>query len=73
MSDVELSGNERRAISSLQRLGKRWPKTLMLASMGGSLVVLRTNDPRFDSENCMTRNDAVVADVHGIPNTGGDW
>jgi hypothetical protein len=67
--------DERRAIESLQRLARRWPDTLYLASMGGSLHVMRKGldgehvevgpgdglDPRFS-----------MATVD-IDNTGGDW
>lgn len=52
-----LTASEAKAVASLQRLAHRWPKSLTLASMCGSLVVVHTDDERFD----------------GIPNTGGDW
>jgi hypothetical protein len=71
----ELSDEERKAIASLQRLAKRWPRSLTLASMGGQLVVVHTDSPVFqelDGSN-LNRHEAVLADIHGIPNTGGDW
>ena len=71
--DIRLSESERRAVASLQRLASRWPSSLTLASMGGTLVVVHSDDPRFDSENAAERNDAALAYVEGIPNTGGDW
>lgn len=64
---------EERAIASLQRLAKRWPRSLTLASMGGSLVVIHTRDERFDADSTDERQEAVLADINGIPNTGGDW
>lgn len=69
----DLTRDEVLALAALRRLAKRWPKTLMLASMGGSLVVVRTDDERFDSESGLERQEAVVEDISGIPNTGGDW
>jgi hypothetical protein len=74
-TEAELTDEERKAIASLQRLAKRWPRSLTLASMGGQLVVVRTDSPLFqelDGSN-LNRHKAVIADVHGIPNTGGDW
>jgi hypothetical protein len=43
--------------------------------MGGSLCVMHTGDPRFDSENNSSaeRGEVVLAAVYGIPNDGGDW
>ncbi|WP_251151355.1 hypothetical protein [Cellulosimicrobium sp. Marseille-Q4280] len=73
MDDDDLTADERRAIASLQRLARRWPRTLTLASMGGDLAVVRTGDPRFLGEDSAARQEAIVADVRGIPNTGGDW
>lgn len=71
MADV--TPEEARAIASLKRLAAKWPRSLTLASMGGSLVVVHTNDERFDSAGTVERETAVLADIHGIPNTGGDW
>lgn len=72
MPDDELSDQERTAITALQRLGRRWPRSLTLASMDGTLVVIRTGDSRFVDDDT-DRTEAVVADIHGIPNTGGGW
>lgn len=71
--EPELTAAERRAIRALQALARRWPRSLTLASMGGSLVVVRTGDGRFAEGDGLERLDAVVADIDGIPNTGGDW
>lgn len=68
-----MTPEEEAAVRSLQRLAKKWPKTLTLASMGGSLVVVHTDDERFDYGGSLERQDAVLADISGIPNTGGDW
>lgn len=69
----ELTTEERRAIESLKRLARRWPRTLTLASMSGDLCVIRTGDPRFTGDGSLDRQEAIVADIRGIPNTGGDW
>jgi hypothetical protein len=72
-NEPELTPDERRAIASLRRLAARWPRTLTLASMGGDLAIVRTGDPRFLGDDSAGRQEAIVADVRGIPNTGGDW
>lgn len=43
----------------------------MLASMDGELVVLRNDDSRIEGTNI--DQDAIVAEIDGIPNTGGGW
>ena len=67
-----LTADETRAIKALQRVAKRWPRTLELASMGGSLVVLPTDHPMLPEPEGMDP-EGVVAYIDGIPNTGGDW
>lgn len=70
----ELTVAEVQAIRSLHQLAKRWPRTLTLLSMGGSLCVMHTGDPRFDFENSSAeRGEVVLASINGIPNDGGDW
>lgn len=69
----ELTPEEQRAIRALKNLAQRWPRSLTLASMGGDLVVVRTSDPVFLSGDSLERQEAAIADIHGIPNTGGDW
>jgi hypothetical protein len=79
MSDLEAAnGNyvteqEARAIQSLHRLAERWPQTLKLVSMGGSLYVVHANDARFHDEDSRIRGEAVLDSIDGIPNDGGDW
>lgn len=67
----DLTGAERKAVAALRRLARTWPRTLMLASMDGSLVVLRSADR--GSADGGINEDSVVADIRGIPNTGGSW
>lgn len=61
------------AIASLKRLAKRWPRSLTLASMGGALVVFKTDDYDRSDGGDGCDPDKVLADIDGIPNTGGDW
>lgn len=72
MSDRALTKDEKAVIASLKRLAKRWPRTLTLAFMDGELVVFRTGDPLFLSDDDR-REESVIADIPGIPNTGGAW
>ncbi len=72
-NDAALSDTERKAIMSLHRLAKRWPRTLTLASIGGTLYVIRTGDPRYGSADNIERGEAVIQAILGIPNDGGDW
>lgn len=71
---IALSPEERKAITSLRRLAKRWPDTLWLFSGAGAVAVMRR---REDGEKAMTETGAfdpayIVATVD-IPNDGGDW
>lgn len=67
-----VTDEERAAIRSLQRLARRWPQSLMIASMGGALVVVPTDDHERENGDGVDP-DKVLADINGIPNTGGDW
>jgi len=68
-----LTDAEVRAIMSLHRLAKRWPRSLKLVSMGGSLYVIRADDERFHDPYNEVRTEAVIQHIPGIPNDGGDW
>lgn len=72
MTEAELTEDERRTIASLKRLAKKWPCSLILASMDGELVVMHT-DGRFDSLGSSLDRDKVLAEIKGIHNTGGAW
>jgi hypothetical protein len=72
----ELTQEEALAIAALRRLALRWPQTLKVVSMGGSLSVVHTNDPRWGlapEAGSQSRPGCVLADIDGIPNDGGDW
>lgn len=66
-----LTTEELKAIGGLRRLASRWPRSLMLASMDGELVVLRNRESRMDGANI--NQEEIVAEIDGIPNTGGGW
>lgn len=75
MPDIELTDEERRAISSLKRLSKRWPKSLWVFAGGSSsecLYVLRTgeNGERVTNSNGTFDQDYIVADAPW-PSDGG--
>jgi hypothetical protein len=61
----ELTKDEAAAVAVLDRLAKRWPRTIKLFSWSGSLVVM-------DSDMAVGA-DAVLAEIRsGIINDGGD-
>jgi hypothetical protein len=74
---TDLTSEERNAIAALERLAKRWPQTLKLISMDGNLHIVRAGDPRadlqFGSAMGQERQEAIIADIEGIPNDGGSW
>lgn len=79
MDDLEgdngdrLTLGEATAIRQLRLLARRWPQTLKLVSMDGNLHVIRTSDPRYGLSFGPDRQEAIVADIDGIPNDGGAW
>lgn len=72
--NIDMTAEEANAIAALRRVASRWPRSLMLISMEGSLHVVRNDESRFDpSDGTAIDPDAVIADIEGIPNTGGSW
>jgi hypothetical protein len=65
--DASLSDEERRAIAALERLAKRWPRSLKLFSWSGTLCVMRADDSLLDDPSA-----AIITTIEGIPNDGGD-
>lgn len=63
MREVNVTKAEQKAIASLERLAKKWPKTLTLFSWSGSLCVFKSAD---DGHPCH------IGGISGIPNDGGD-
>lgn len=70
----ELTQEERRAISALKRLAKKWPRTLWLFSASGTLNVMRTGE---DGGHVILATEGIDPDYSittiDIPNSGGDW
>lgn len=66
---------EAQAIAAMKRVALRWPSTLGLVSMGGSLSVIKLDDNGgfVHLSHDGLDPDMVVADIKGIPNDGGDW
>jgi hypothetical protein len=62
------TAEEQRAIQALERLAKRWPRSLTLFNASGTLCVLHT-DEHSESHPF---GDAIVTTIWGIPNEGGD-
>ena len=60
---LSITTEEAKAIQSLRRLAKKWPKSLQLFSWSGSLHVIKRNSNDID---------ASIAHIEGIPNDGGD-
>ncbi len=62
--DRDLTDDEVKAIRSLKRLARTWPKSLKLFSWSGSLVIMDADMP--------AGNSAILDHIAGIPNDGGD-
>ena len=70
---MELTNEERKAISSLKRLAKRWPKSQWLFSASGTLHVMRNGEDGeavYDGEGI--ERDCIITSID-IQNDGGDW
>lgn len=72
---MNLTLEETKAIKSLQRLAKKWPKSLWLYSASGTLNVMKTNKK---GEHAVVENGSIdpyylVGHIQGISNDGGDW
>lgn len=75
---MELTDDERKAIATLKRLAKRWPKTLWLFSASGTLTVMRygPNGEQMIVGGHLSGNGCdpnYIVDTIDIPNDGGDW
>ena len=75
-----LSPEEARAIATLKRLARRWPKRLWIASMNGQLNVMALGPTGEREYHPVTTdgcggglNAAYRIDTIDIPNDGGDW
>lgn len=70
---------EEQLIRRLQRLAADWPDGYMLASMGGTLCLFRTDDrlkPDVSQSGFVgdaLDHEKVLWSTIKIPSTGGDW
>jgi hypothetical protein len=72
--EVDLTPEEERAITTLKRLAKRWPESLFIASMAGTLCVMRNDERGMHPETDGGGIDPeYMIDSIDINNTGGDW
>lgn len=72
---MNLTEEEKIAISALKKLARSWPDSLWLFSASGVLHVMKCNQ---SGERVMTYSGGVdqhhiAATISGIPNDGGDW
>ena len=71
---MELTRDEEKAIASLERLAKRWPKSLWLYSASGSLNVMRLNEDESTGHSPHSGPDPSRSiTTINIRNDGGDW
>lgn len=69
-----LSDSEAKLARRLERLAKDWPEGYMLASMGGTLCLFRTEDRMLNPGTAESLDpEKTLWDTTDIPNTGGDW
>lgn len=74
----DLTAEEKSAIRALQRLARRWPKTLWLfAGDGAKIAILKTGP---DGERMRTKEGGgesvdqnYIVGFAELPNDGGDW
>lgn len=72
---VPCTKEENSLIDSLIRLARRWKREgsdLMLFSWAGSLKVVKKSALNEITSNVASIDEAIVADIYGIPNDGGD-
>jgi hypothetical protein len=74
MEEIELTQKEIKAIKSLHRIAKTWPKTLWLFSANGGLEVMRCGkDGQHVTDYTGGMDRDYIVDSIDIPNDGGDW
>lgn len=79
MGYIELTHEERLAISALKRLAKRWPKSLWLYSASGLHVMLTGPNGQHMTGGGSSGGpaaidpDYLVQTIDGIDTSGGDW
>jgi hypothetical protein len=76
VSEYEATDEEWKAIRALERLAKKWPRSIGLYSMSGSLCVMPTDDAiriKNHGSGEGLDQDAIITTIQGISNDGGDW
>jgi len=75
MSDpnLELTKEEKAAISSLKRLAKRWPESLWLYNNGTMYVLKAGENGEHVHRGDAIDQDYVIEQIDGIHSDGGDW
>jgi hypothetical protein len=73
VDEDEFTTEELAAIRSLERLARKWPKTLMLLSMNGRLRAIHTTDWSRVAETFAGDGEMLSVSIPGITNDGGDW
>lgn len=71
MPSRELTDDEAKAIRSLERLAKKWPRSLMLLSWSGTLHVMLVDDAHAAYDADAGYSDASITTI-SISNDGGD-
>ena len=73
--ELEPTPEEQKAIASLKRIAKKWPKSLWLWSASGSLWVMRRgpDGERMQHPSKSGVDQAYILASVDIPNDGGDW
>lgn len=69
MMEHDLTDDEERAIRSLERLAKRWPRSLGLFGASGTLEVRRTSDENGGGARYCV---ATILGIHADGGDGGD-
>jgi len=71
---VEVTKDEQRVINTLDRLSKRWPKSLWLFSANGTLCIMKKNEHGEQAETAHGCVDPeYLVTTIAIENDGGDW
>lgn len=73
MSDLELTDKERKAIDALQKLMKRWPKSLWLFSNGTMHIMKYKDDGKRAMNGGSVDAKFCVSSISGVLSEGGDW
>lgn len=73
--EVDLTPEEKRAISRLKSLAKVWPKSLWLFSASGTLLIMRYGENGIEvmTDSGVFDHEYALSECIDIPNDGGDF